>query len=391
MTRNTTIHAVGILGGGQLGLYLCRAAQELGLKTHVVAPDQAAPALAIADEAIVASLEDPRAAEKLIRTCDVVTFEIESIGDEVLNVLTQYASAGDILVAPDPSILRMVQNKATQKAWLKRNGFRTSDYIIVDNPSAEAARIASHFGFPFVQKVQRGGYDGRGVQIIRHARDLASLFPVASVIEAFVPIKHELGVVLARGYDGEKQCFATVAMEFDGEHNILERVLSPAPVEEALRSHAQQFAQEIIDRCRGVGVFAVEFFATDEELLVNEISPRVHNTGHLTLDACAYSQFEQHLRAIAKLPLGSTTQRAPAVMHNILASPAYANICAVDPSRFANTPADSYIYWYGKRAATPWRKMGHITTVGTTIEQATTRADDALKYVRDLCREAEPS
>lgn len=371
---------VGIVGGGQLGWMLCMAARGLGLETVVLSADADCPAAAAADRVIAGGLDDVDAARRLAADVDVVTFEIESVAPEVLRRLQAEVETGEVAVWPAPGVLLLLQNKMHQKQWLVRHGFPTAEFETLPGGPVDVGAAAARLGLPLVQKAAVGGYDGRGVQILRDAASLSGLWPVAGVLEAFVPHEVELAVVTARAAAGHVVSYPPVAMRFRGEANILDTVISPAPVAESVARRAEQLAHRIVEQLDGVGVFAVEMFATESgEVLVNEISPRVHNAGHLTAEACATSQFEQHLRAVTGMPLGSAAQARPAVMKNVLYCEGLAHWCARPPGRELGDGGSVAVYWYGKRRGTPLRKMGHVTALADDVATAERLAADALE------------
>ena len=344
---------VGIYGGGQLGLYLCRAARRLGLETTLVSPHRDCPAAVAADHLLVGAFDDLGLAARLVERVDVVTFELEAIPQATLRFLAEAEARSEIEIAPGSETLGLLQDKARQKAWMVENGLPTAAFETHDGP-----------------------VDGYGVQVIRSERDLARLWPEPSLCETFVPEVAELAVLVARGRDGSLCSYAPVGLFFDPEHNILETVVAPARVAPEVAEQAGTIARHAIERLEGVGLFAVEMFLRpDGELLINEISPRVHNAGHHTMEACHTSQYEQHLRAITGMSLGDVEQREPAAMRNLLWSP--------DLERFRGMPgfvengggSEVALHWYGKSDPKPWRKMGHITCLGSEAETALRRTE----------------
>ena len=381
---------IGILGGGQLGLMLCEAARPLGLETTVVTPDADAPAAQLADHVLVESLENPEIAGKLAAHTDVVTFEIEAIPAPLLDALEQAERDGRIHVRPSIAVLRLIQNKALQKDWLLRHGLPTLPCLILSGDDMNADALVRRFGLPFVQKAQRGGYDGRGVQIIRRTQDLAGLWPIPSVVEPFEKNIKEIAVVIARGVDGQISCYEPVGMTFNDEHNILEFVTSPSGLSAELSGKARQLGTEVVSKLGGIGIFSIEMFLTQEqeqELLINEIAPRVHNSGHHTLQACPSSQFEQHLRAVAGMSLGAVEPSQPAVMRNLLYDDSMAALCSERPGPLRTKQVQTFPYWYGKREGRALRKMGHITALGPQA-QARAAIEAALKELTAPGREA---
>lgn len=362
---------VGIIGGGQLALYLCRAAKDLAVETVVLASDADCPAAQAADALIVGGADDVDAASELARRSDVVTFEIEGVSREVLEYLAARAAQGTLKVAPSPEIMLTLQNKVLQKQWLSRHGFPTADFQLIDGTPPDLDAVQARLGLPLVQKTAVGGYDGRGVQIIRGQAGLEQLWPAAGVLEAFVPHALELAVVTARAADGSQLSYSPVAMAFNAGANVLETVRSPAGVSQRIARMATSLAEEVVNSLEGIGVFAVEMFVTTQhELLINEISPRVHNSGHLTLEACETSQFSQHLRAVTGLAMGPVTQRRPAVMQNVLFTPELAELCRTDAHCVVSGDGSAFVHWYGKKEGRPMRKMGHVTALAADVAAA---------------------
>jgi 5-(carboxyamino)imidazole ribonucleotide synthase len=373
---------IGIMGGGQLGLYLCRAAADLGLQTVVLTPEADSSAAAAASELQIGGLDDVAAATRLARSVDVVTFEIESIAPAVLEHLAVLAREDGPRVLPDPAIMLTLQNKVLQKQWLARHGFPTSEFVVLDGDAPDAAALIARFGLPLVQKSAFGGYDGRGVQIIRTEGDAHRLWPGPSLVEAFVTHEQEIAVLTARGRDGAVVSYPPSSMRFNAEANVLETVTCPARLPADVARQAVTLAENIVVALGGVGLFAVEMFVTpgapEGPVQVNEISPRVHNAGHLTMEAFDTSQFAQHLRAVAGLPLGDVTQTRPAVMKNILYTPDLEVPDAAGAVSSAQS-ATVFVHWYGKKGAKPLRKMGHITALAADEQSAEQDALDALQ------------
>jgi len=383
---------IGILGGGQLGLYLCQAARRMGLHSTVLDPTADCPAARTADRVLVAGFDDLDAAAELAASCDALTFEIETISPAVLDFLADaQAQADGPTVAPDPSILRLLQHKGEQKRWLAAQDFATAPFRLTEDATAEPRRWADELGLPLVQKSLTGGYDGRGVQILRTGEALDGLWDGASLLEAFVHHDQELAVVTARSADGSQVSYPPVGLRFLPGGNVLDLALAPAAIPEPTARRAVALAEAVVDALGGVGVFAVELFlAADGEVLVNELSPRVHNSGHHTLEACAVSQFEQHLRAVAGLPLQPVAPARPAVMKNLLYDDALAPLCRLYACDLSLRPDDVHLHWYGKSQGTPLRKMGHLTVLGDDLDAARRRLDEAQQVLVTLLRAVEP-
>jgi 5-(carboxyamino)imidazole ribonucleotide synthase len=271
----------------------------------------------------------------------------------------------------------VLQDKLLQKQWLVRNGLPTLPFRAF--AAEDDAERAGCFGYPLVQKARRGGYDGRGVQIIRSEQQRESLWPVASLIEPFMEGVRELAILAARSSSGEVVCFDPVELIFDGKRNVLDMVVAPAPITQRQAALARAIAHRTLNRLDSVGLFALELFLNrDGDLVINEISPRVHNSGHHTLESCETSQFEQHLRAVIGLPLGSTLQLQPCVMQNLLSSTENSQIRGSEAFKICNLQQHTFIHWYGKKTASPGRKMGHVTALGDTTDIARERAAAAL-------------
>jgi len=376
---NEVVPRVAIVGGGQLGFLLCGAAQALDIQTLVVTPDAGAPALTIANETLVVEYSVTGLAARIAEWADVVTFEFEAIPEVLLAALEAERLAGNISIHPDVEVLRMLKNKARQKDWLSKHGFPSADFVELSKEEAVARSFFEGITFPFVQKAQEGGYDGYGVQIIREQADVAKLWPVPSIIETYLANVRELSVLVARSPNGNMEVFPPVEMAIDQARNVLDLVISPAPLPTIKLELAETLARNVIERLNGIGIFAVEMFlTTNDELLINEISPRVHNSGHHTLESCNVSQFEQHLRAVTGMPLIAPQQRAPSIMKNILYEDSLSVLVGVKPGRLPTQSESIQVHWYGKKEAREGRKMGHITCVGTEPASGSLMIDKVL-------------
>ena len=306
---------VGIIGAGQLGLYLCQSARDLGLATCLWSETSDAPAAPFADMLVVGELDEPAALERFIDSADVVTFEKEAIPDATLRALAAAEEQGRVRVHPSAQTLLMLKDKGLQKQWLEEHGIPTLPFRLLDGDDIDADALAEEFGLPLVQKARRGGYDGRGVQILRDEAALKELWPTPSLVEPFLGGSREISVLLARDAGGNTRAWPTLGMDFDPVLNSLTTVHTPAGLPRDMENEALELGTRVVETLEGVGVFAIEMFISPEDVLyVNEISPRVHNSGHLTMEASATSQFEQHLRAVAGLPLGDVDTERPAAM-----------------------------------------------------------------------------
>ncbi|WP_279243682.1 5-(carboxyamino)imidazole ribonucleotide synthase [Candidatus Litorirhabdus singularis] len=370
---------IGIIGCGQLGLYLCDAAAKLGLHTCIVAESADSPAGFKADQVILAPLIDSDTIEELIEASDVISFEKEDIPNHVLQQLAAAQRQGRVKVHPDPETLFMLKDKGLQKTWLQQNGFPTLPGQFTCGP-ADAQRRAHQCGFPLVQKLRCGGYDGRGVQIINSAEQIDQLWLEPSVLEPKLESFTELAVIGMRDQHGTISCYPAMAMDFDHELNTLKQVLAPANIPDSLTERAEATVNRVLDAMQEVGVFAFEFFLTaEDELIINEISPRVHNSGHLTMDACTVSQYEQHIRAVAGLPLAPLGSLRPSAMVNILYENRIDEACPYRPVSYLRSEDSAAVHWYGKSTGRFGRKMGHITATADSISAAAWQASRALE------------
>lgn len=362
---------VGIVGAGQLAYLLCLEARGVDVATLVVAHDAHEPAVQAGDDALIGDFSDPRLIAQLIERADVITFDKEAIPPAMLDALEAAEQQDKVKVRPGTGIMRRLQNKATQKAWLADAGLPTLPCLALNGQEADIRARVSEFGFPCVQKAQQGGYDGRGVQILASASHLESIWPVPSLLEPCLTDMTEIAVLATRTPSGEVSCYAPVAMQFIPELNILSHVTCPTGLPPAIEQAARELAVQTVEALEGIGVFSIEMFYTPAgELLINEISPRVHNAGHHTLEACPTSQFEQHLRAITGLPLGPVDATLSLVMRNLLYTPALKNLHGLGPGKLPQPTDGVHAWWYGKRDARDWRKVGHVTAIADDLDAA---------------------
>jgi 5-(carboxyamino)imidazole ribonucleotide synthase len=365
---------IGLIGGGQLGRMMVKAAKRLGCTCVVLDPYPGSPAGQVAGHQIIGGYHDPAKLRELAESCDVVTFELENIDTETLRQLQREGH----VIHPDPALLSVLQDKLTQKQFLERHGIPTAGFVEMQEPDLQAFES---FGFPLVQKARRGGYDGRGVAVMPSPEDFANHLPVPSLLERFVDANKELAVMVARNQEGQCLAYPTVEMCFRAGENVLDLLLCPAAVSAEIAAAAESLAMRTIDALEGVGVFGVEMFLTqDEQLLVNEIAPRTHNSGHHTIEACITDQFEQHLRAILGLPLGATDLLSPAAMINLLGDSAAHGRPVIEGMAAALAIEGVCLHLYGKAEVTPFRKMGHVTVLDPDLQVARSKAEQ----VRDL-------
>ncbi|MEL6275580.1 MAG: 5-(carboxyamino)imidazole ribonucleotide synthase [Bacteroidota bacterium] len=375
-----TNQTLGILGGGQLGKMLCQAASDWHLPMHVL-DKEGVPTQDYASKFVVGDFKAEQDVLAFGRTVDVITIEIEHIDTAALHQLEQEG----IKVYPQPSVIDTIKDKGLQKRFYRQHDLPTAPFeLFVDEQAIKEAVAEGRWRFPFVQKVRTGGYDGRGVSIIRSAEDLAShLLPGPSLLEELADIEKELAAIVARSSTGEIRVFPIVEMEFHPTANLVEYLLCPARLPGDGQDRLTALARLTAEAFGIVGLLAVEFFLNkDGSIWINEVAPRPHNSGHHTIEACVTSQYQQHIRAIMGWPLGETTLRCPAAMANILG-----NDGPVGPSVIHGLPevlsiAGTYPHLYGKKMAKPNRKMGHLTALGDTLDQARQKAEQAKQLLR---------
>ncbi len=395
------LRRIGLLGGGQLGRMTIEEARKYPSYFAVLSPDFPSPGADLADEVVIGDLMDPEAVLDLGGRVDVVSYEIEHVRVDALKEL----EARGIPVLPGSAVLERIQDKGLQKRLWDEAGLPQAPWAdlpddLASLPAADRAealrsRAARVGGFPVVQKLRRGGYDGRGVRILSGPSD--EPLPGPSFLEARVDFSKELAVVVVRAPGSEPAAYPCVEMVFDPAANLCDSVRAPADeppevLESALR--AALGCVEALDRSAradhpggagAVGVFAVELFLSrDGRVLVNEAAPRPHNSGHFTQDACAARQFEQYFRSLAGLPPASTEQFRPARMLNILGAPGASGTPEYEGLAEALAVPGVTIHLYGKREVRPWRKMGHLTAVADTPEEAARRAEAARSRLRVL-------
>ncbi|TWT88499.1 N5-carboxyaminoimidazole ribonucleotide synthase [Pseudobythopirellula maris] len=355
---------LGVFGGGQLGRMFCEAASALGFKTHVFAPEGDCPASQAADAHTVADYHDFAAVAGFAESVDAVTLEFENVP-----VATAEAAARHTRVAPSGEALFMVQNRGREKRFLLGAGVPCAPFAMVRN-NDELLAAVDLIGAPSVLKTTQFGYDGKGQVVLHDAAEAADAWAYLGrhkcVLEQFVEFRREVSVVVARGMDGATAVCGPI--ENDHKNHILDLSLLPAACDESVAAEARRVAELVAKELDLVGVVCVEFFeTTDGQVVVNEIAPRPHNSGHLTIEACAASQFEQQARAIAGMPLGSFEAPRPAAMANLLGD----LWSAGEPDWDAAKAVDGVqLHLYGKGSARPGRKMGHLTAVADTVEAA---------------------
>ena len=366
---------LGILGGGQLGRMLIQEAINLNVHVSVLDPDTQAPCADICHEFVHGSFNDFDTVVAFGRHVDCLTVEIEHVNVEALSLL----ESEGVRVYPKPDFLRTIQDKGLQKEFYQSHTIPTAPFRLADDVRSIPL---SDFNFPFVLKSRTGGYDGKGVQIIHSADQIATALEGPCVIEEMIQFQKELAIIIARNAKGETSTFPLVEMEFNPEANLVEFLFSPAAVSENVATQAAALANQIVEASDFVGLLAVELFLTaGGELLVNEIAPRPHNSGHHTIECCDTSQYAQHLRAILGLPLGSTRLIQPAVMINLLGANDFSGPAVYEGLEEVLSWPGVHVHLYGKSTTKPFRKMGHITVTSAELNDAQQLARRAIQQV----------
>ncbi|MCL2800840.1 MAG: 5-(carboxyamino)imidazole ribonucleotide synthase [Treponema sp.] len=364
---------IGIIGGGQLGRMMIYRAKKLGYRFSVL-DEKGAPAENLADFSVHGSLKDPAALKNLANVSDLLTYEIEHINTDALDELV----SNGVKIFPSPSMLRIIQDKLLQKELFIKKGIPTADYFSADDPENFDF---SQKKFSLVQKLRKGGYDGRGVKVLNATNDKPMNAP--SIFEDMIDIEKELAVMVARSTDGSIAVFPVTEMAFNPDHNICDTVIAPARIDEKTAEAAKEISVNVVKALDGVGIFGVELFLDKKgNVLINEVAPRPHNSGHYTMEACVTCQFEQHIRAITGLPLGDTTLIRPAVMLNLLGEDgSYGEVELQGYEEALKVPGMS-LHLYGKTESRPVRKMGHFTVTADTLEEAIKKSE----YVRSILK-----
>jgi len=371
---------IGILGGGQLGLMLLQAAVDWNLDIHVLDPDAEAPCKQIAPHFHQGSLQDYDTVYNFGKDLDVITIEIEKVNVQALEALEKEGKK----VFPQPSVIRQIQDKRIQKQFYKENNLPTADFILTENRE-DVYKNASFL--PAFHKLGKDGYDGRGVQRLTSEADIEKAFEQPGLLEKAVPFEKELAVIVARNVRGEITTFPTVEMVFHPELNLVEYLFAPAEIEKSIDEKAQEIARKTAEAFQIVGLLAVELFMTaDGEILINEVAPRPHNSGHHTIRANATSQYEQHWRAILDLPLGSTHAYGPSAMVNLLGEEGYEGPAVYEgmETLLATEQVFPFLYW--KAITKSFRKMGHITIMDADIASLKRKVDFVKQHIRVISK-----
>jgi 5-(carboxyamino)imidazole ribonucleotide synthase len=355
---------IGILGGGQLGRMMALAGRTMGYRFITLDPTADSPGGQVSDLQITASYEDSAGAAELAERSDVITYEFENVDAGTAAILET-----ESFVPQGSELLRITQNRIREKTTLNSIGIPVAPFRVIKNRE-EVQQAADELGLPMVMKTATGGYDGKGQKVIHSLQEAGqafeelSIFETDLIVEKFIPFTREISVIAARSLSGELRTFP--AAENEHRRNILHLSIVPARISNALEAEAKRLAELIADKLDVIGLIAVEMFVTHEgTLVVNELAPRPHNSGHYTMDACVTSQFEQHIRAICGLPLGSTRLLTPIVMVNVLGEHLDSLL-----DKVRDLPDMVKLHLYGKKDSKPQRKMGHLNVPANSIEEA---------------------
>ena len=374
---------LGILGGGQLGKMLLFDTRKFDIQTYILDPSDEAPCKIACNEFYQGDLMDYDTVYNFGKKVDVLTFEIELVN---LDALVKLEDEG-LPVYPSPKTLKLIQNKGIQKDFYTQHNIPTAPYKRFEKTALLKAAVENNeVSLPFVWKCTEFGYDGNGVKVVRKATDLDELPNVECIAEAMIPFKNELAVIVCRNPSGEIKTYPVVEMEFHPEANQVEYVICPARIDEEVAKKARAIALNVSQQFNHVGLLAVEMFQTkDDEILVNEVAPRPHNSGHYSIEASYTSQFENHLRAILDLPLGNTDSKAAGIMVNLVGSEGYSGQVIYEN-------IEKILEWdgvtphiYGKKQTRPFRKMGHVTIVNKDVNEARKIAEQVKDTIKVIC------
>lgn len=373
---------IGIIGGGQLGKMMIQEAKKMGFYITVLDPTLKCPAHTLVDEHIVANFDDETAIRLLASKSDVITYEFEHIGADILETLENEG----IKVYPTAKSLKIIQNKYSQKSLLLKNNIPMPEFTSVKTPD-DIKNAGEKYGYPFLLKSCTGGYDGKGNFVIHNENEINEGFKalgsgkIPLMAEKFFPFTMEISVLACRGINGEIEVYPVA--ENIHHDNILFETRVPANISEETSKKAMELAKSVMEIFEGVGMFCVEMFVDkDGNVALNEVAPRPHNSGHYTIEACMTSQFEQHIRAVSGLPLGSSKLIMPTVMRNLLGEEGFNGNATVEGADEALNIKGVYLHIYGKEKSVPKRKMGHLTVISDTLEEAAEKAKKAYDFIK---------
>ncbi|NOJ29686.1 MAG: 5-(carboxyamino)imidazole ribonucleotide synthase [Nitrososphaeraceae archaeon] len=385
MTKATRIFSssspirLGIIGGGQLGKMIAQEAVKMSISVIILDPTPNCPASQVCKEQIIADFKEENAIKELSTKSDIITYEIELANSEALKTL----QSSNYPIHPSPDTLRTIQNKYRQKVFLKKNNIPVVDFKLIKSKS-DLFSLLDYYGFPLMLKASVDSYDGRGNYLIKSEEQISLGFKCFEnreiFVEKFIDFKKEISVMVARNHDGKIESFPVV--ENIHVNNILSKTIAPADISKITESKAKIIAEKTMNSLKGSGIFGIEMFVTkNDDVLVNEIAPRPHNSGHYTIESCSISQFEQHIRAVFNLPLMKPELLRPAVMINILGPENATGTYEVRGIESMFSIPGVKFHLYGKKTSSPRRKLGHITATGKTIAEANSRAEQAINSI----------
>ncbi|MFQ3213062.1 MAG: 5-(carboxyamino)imidazole ribonucleotide synthase [Marivirga sp.] len=353
---------IGVLGAGQLGRMLHQSAINLNIDLYMMDSSSDAPCASLIHNYTIGDLEDFDDVYKFGKQCEILTIEIEKVNIEALKLL----QSEGVKVFPQPEVIEIIQDKRTQKQFYLDHHIPTAAFVLTERKED----IMNHLDMlPAVHKIGKGGYDGRGVQMVKEATDIEKAFNAPSLLEKMIPFEKEIAVIVARNESGETSAFPPVEMVFHPEHNLVEYLLSPAIVSKEQMVRAENLAMEVIEKLEMVGILAVEMFLLGSgELLVNEVAPRPHNSGHQSIEGNFTSQYDQHLRTILNLPLGDTRIKITSAMVNILGEEGFNGEAEYEGLSDVLAISGTHVHLYGKKVTKPFRKMGHVTITDPNLE-----------------------
>ena len=371
---------IGIIGGGQLGKMILDETNKIDLEVSILDPNKNSPCKNLTKNFIQGDFNDFDTVLNFGLAHDIISYEIEHINVDALDELV---SKG-IEVQPSPEILRIIQDKNLQKSFFKENNFPTSDFSYFNSKNDLLNSFKkSNLSFPCVWKKTKFGYDGFGVKILNTKNDLSKLPDAEMIIEDLIEFKKELSVIVAVNKKGDIKAYETVEMEFNPDSNQVEFVISPANISENINRNAKKIAYELAKKINLIGLLAVEMFLTnDDKILINEIAPRPHNSGHFSIDACPTSQFKQHINSIMNFELGETSHQNCAVMLNLVGGNSHTGEVKYENLDLVKNQKNVYIHIYGKKITRPNRKMGHVTVICDNFASAYKKAKEIKEIIK---------
>ncbi len=374
------MYQIGILGGGQLGRMLLQRAISWDLSVKILDPNPKAPCATIATTFVTGALTDYQTVLDFGQDCQVISIEIENVNTQALRELQRQGKT----VIPSPASVELIQDKRMQKKFYQSSGIPTAPFVLIENKAALSQYLDK---LPAVNKLGREGYDGRGVQILRSEADLKKGFDAPGLLEDLADIRKEVAVMIARKPEGEVKTYPPTEVVYHAEHNLVDYLLAPAQIPDSVAKRADAIARKVVEEMDFVGLLAVELFWTNQdEIWVNEVAPRPHNSGHHSIEACPTSQFEQLLRVLMGVKLGETSQKQLAAMVNVLGEAGHTGEAQIEGLEKLLAMPQAFLHLYGKKMTKPFRKMGHITILGGSLAELTTKIEAVKKVVKVVAK-----